>query len=145
MCGIVGSISHQSMAQLGQAVLNSIQHRGPDAQGDFCIDIGHQQIWLGHTRLSILDASQAGAQPMQSAQKTWTVVFNGEIYNHHDLRKQLKHDFCGHSDTETLTEALDAWGIEKTLPQLNGMYAFAALDHQRKKLHLLCNMNLLFS
>lgn len=93
-------------------------------------------VWLGHTRLSILDLSSAGHQPMRSQDGRWWVTFNGEIYNHLELRKELRLAWRGHSDTETLVECLSAWGLERTLPQLNGIFAFGALDVVAGKLYL---------
>ena len=96
---------------------------------------GHS-LWFGATRLAILDLSPAGQQPMASRDGRWWVTFNGEIYNHLDLRKQLNLDWRGHSDTETLVECIAAWGLEATLPRLNGMFAFGALDVAAGKLYL---------
>ncbi|MAA78991.1 MAG: asparagine synthase (glutamine-hydrolyzing) [Deltaproteobacteria bacterium] len=135
MCGIAGQISKNTIAINTNSVLDSFAHRGPNAQDDKILNCAHHQVWLGHARLSILDLSEAGAQPMQSHNQTWQVVFNGEIYNHTDLRDS-SHNYRGHSDTETLIELLSQKGIDNTLPLLNGMYAFAALDQSEKKIHL---------
>lgn len=132
MCGIVGSVG----LRITDKVLNQIYHRGPDGQEIELLNIHGQDVSLAHTRLSILDLSPAGKQPMQSKDGRWWVTFNGEIYNHLDLRKTLQCTFRGHSDTETLVELIAAHGIEKTLPQLNGMFAFAALDTHQGKLYL---------
>ena len=108
-------------------------HRGPDASG---VWVG-EGVALGHTRLSILDLSQAGAQPMLSPSRRWAVAYNGEIYNHAELRAELRGvSFQGHSDTEVLVAALEAFGFEKTLPRLVGMFATAAWDSQERKLYL---------
>jgi asparagine synthase (glutamine-hydrolysing) len=98
--------------------------------------VGAAHVWLGHTRLSILDLSAAGHQPMRSHDGRWWVTFNGEIYNHLELRKELEVAWRGHSDTETLVECLSAWGLERTLPRLNGMFAFGALDVVAGRLYL---------
>ncbi len=124
MCGIAGKIA--GGVQDAEAVLSAIQHRGPDAQGS----LREGNVWLGHTRLSIQDLSDAGAQPMRSSCGQWILSFNGEIYNHLELRAELQklrpeHHFRGHSDTETLIELIAALGVEQTLPKLNGMFAFA--------------------
>jgi len=132
MCGIVGSIG----LIITDKVLNKLFHRGPDGQEIESINICNQDVWLAHTRLSILDLSPAGKQPMQSRDGRWWVTFNGEIYNHLDLRKTLRQSFRGHSDTETLIELIAAKGLAKSLPLLNGMFAFAALDTQQGKLYL---------
>jgi asparagine synthase (glutamine-hydrolysing) len=132
MCGIVGSVG----IELTDTVLGTLQHRGPDGQGLERIYCNDHEIVLGHTRLSILDLSPAGHQPMRSRDGRWWITFNGEIYNHQALRPVLQCDWRGHSDTETLIELIAAQGIEQTLPQLNGMFAFAALDLHEHKLYL---------
>ena len=132
MCGIVGTVD----LELPCSVVEQLCHRGPDGQGIEQIRINHHSIFLAHTRLAILDLSPAGQQPMRSRNGRWLVSFNGEIYNHLELRKELPGPFRGHSDTETLVEFLAEHGIEKTLPRLNGMFAFAALDTRERKLYL---------
>lgn len=136
MCGILGQV--HSKQRLSAQVLGKIKHRGPDASGLWHTEVAKHQVSLGHTRLSILDLTDAGAQPMHSKSGRWHIVFNGEIYNHLDLRKQYlsDHSFRGSSDTETLLEAIDTLGIERTLPLLNGMFAFAILDSATHRLHL---------
>lgn len=137
MCGIVGAIGGAAADAVRQGdALDSIRHRGPDARGQFYVEMPAAPVWLGHTRLSILDPSDAGHQPMVSRDKRWVVTFNGEIYNHLELREQLSGEWVGHSDTETLVEAISRWGIESTLPKLNGMFAFAVLDLQAGELHV---------
>ena len=135
MCGIAGQISKNSIISNTSIVLDAFSHRGPDAQDDRILTCSNHSIWLGHARLSILDLSEAGAQPMQSQNREWDIVFNGEIYNHNDLRDP-SHTYRGHSDTETLIELLSKKGIKKTLPLLNGMYAFGAVDHKEQKVYL---------
>jgi asparagine synthase (glutamine-hydrolysing) len=132
MCGILGSIG----LEVSECLIDILSHRGPDGHGEQSLDVSGKAVWLGHTRLSILDLSPAGHQPMQSRNGHWWITFNGEIYNHLDLRKSLSGPFRGHSDTETLIELIAAQGINKTLPQLNGMFAFAALDTHERKLYL---------
>ncbi len=132
MCGIVGTVD----LEFSPSVLEHLRHRGPDSQGVEQIHIDHHSIFLAHTRLAILDLSPAGHQPMRSRNGRWWVSFNGEIYNHLALRKEITGPFRGHSDTETLVELLEESGIEKTLPRLNGMFAFAALDTRERKLYL---------
>lgn len=132
MCGILGSIDRT----LQPALLASLHHRGPDGHDLKAIQVAGRKVWLGHTRLAILDLSPAGHQPMQSRDGRWWVSFNGELYNHFDLRRSLSGPFRGHSDTETLVELLAAQGMESTLAQLNGMFAFAALDCRAGQLYL---------
>lgn len=136
MCGVVGLISKSPFADGSRSALDALRHRGPDASGSEVLRTGTAHAWLGHTRLSILDLSPAGHQPMHSEDGRWWVTFNGEIYNHLELRKELRVAWRGHSDTETLVECLSAWGLERTLPRLNGMFAFGALDVVAGKLYL---------
>jgi asparagine synthase (glutamine-hydrolysing) len=100
------------------------------------VEAAGRQVRLGHTRLAILDRSDAGRQPMASRDGRWWVTFNGEIYDHLDLRRDLSGPFRGRSDTETLVEALAAWGVERTLSRLGGMFAFGALDLANARLVL---------
>jgi asparagine synthase (glutamine-hydrolysing) len=132
MCGILGTID----LTISENILASLQHRGPDGQGIKQLMVCNHVVRLGHTRLSILDLSPAGQQPMQSNNGRWWVTFNGEIYNHLELRKSLQSSFLGHADTETLIELIANQGVENTLPKINGMFAFAALDTQEGKLYL---------
>lgn len=132
MCGILGSVD----IAFKDSLLDSLRHRGPDGQSTTTLNCHGREVSLGHTRLSILDLSNAGHQPMQSRDGRWWLTFNGEIYNHLDLRSRLLPPFRGHSDTETLVELLAAEGISRTLQVLNGMFAFAALDIAEGKLYL---------
>lgn len=115
----------------------ALAHRGPDDSGHWTDrDSG---VGLGHRRLSILDLSPAGHQPMRSVGGRYEIVFNGEIYNHLDLRASLgagAPPWRGHSDTETLLAAIEAWGIEAALKRCVGMFAFAIWDRQRRRLTL---------
>ncbi|WP_394809766.1 asparagine synthase (glutamine-hydrolyzing) [Nitrosomonas sp.] len=145
MCGIAGFIHlgesrHVSSFRL-TAMLKPIVHRGPD-DGGVWVDAQHS-VALGHRRLSILDLSPAGHQPMTSSCGRYVIVFNGEIYNHLDIRKNLETagslPICGwrgHSDTETLLACFSAWGIEKTLQSTVGMFALALWDKHEKSLTL---------
>lgn len=144
MCGISGfwSTSSEGVRQLeeiGRAMSRTLRHRGPDADGIWSdTDAG---IVLAHRRLSILDPSPQGAQPMLSASGRHVVVYNGEIYNHPELRRRLEAagnapDWRGHSDTETLLAAIDAWGIEQALDAASGMFAFALWDRAERTFHL---------
>ena len=103
---------------------DAISHRGPDADG-----LWHGQgISLGHRRLSILDLSQAGAQPMTSRSGRYVIVYNGEIYNHLALRERLTGPWQGHSDTETILALIEQVGFGSALTQLVGMFAIALWD-----------------
>ncbi|MEZ5933584.1 MAG: asparagine synthase (glutamine-hydrolyzing) [Alphaproteobacteria bacterium] len=133
MCGIVGSIDHPHDIDLALARLH---HRGPDSRGSETRRIAERTVIFGHTRLAIVDLSEAGHQPMTDRSGRWLLTYNGEIYNHRTLRQDLDIAFRGHSDTETLVEHLAAFGIGETVARLNGMFAFAALDQQEAKLYL---------
>jgi len=118
-----------------RAMSDAIAHRGPD-HGDVWQD-PDVALSLGHRRLSILDLSEHGHQPMASISDRYVIVFNGEIYNHLELRKShlADHDFKGHSDTETILALIEAIGFEKTLDVINGMFAFALWDRKGRVLH----------
>lgn len=140
MCGITGFWGGTApSAAIAESMACCIKTRGPDDAGvwlDECVDLA-----LAHRRLSILDLSPAGHQPMLSTCKRYVLVFNGEIYNHQDLRVDLKVDGCrinwrGHSDTETLLAVLSHWGVMGGLQRLNGMFAFALWDAQEHTLFL---------
>jgi asparagine synthase (glutamine-hydrolysing) len=130
MCGIAGYSGDFSPAAIGLAN-RSQTHRGPDGRGEF-VDLG-ARVALGHVRLSILDLSAAGDQPMYSDDGNVVLVFNGEIYNYRELRRELAgagHQFRGSSDTEVLLHLYLARG-ERMLPQLNGIFAFALWDRRK--------------
>ena len=142
MCGLTGGWSRQRFRELQGALpqmTDAIAHRGPDDDGHwFDAEAG---IALGHRRLSIVDLSPAGHQPMVSASGCWVIVFNGEIYNHSDLRTDLEASgkapaWRGHSDTETLLAAIEAWGVQATLERCAGMFAFALWDRDERALWL---------
>ena len=136
MCGIAGIIFGAGQSANASATLASLRHRGPDGSGQTTVSVADSIVWFGHTRLAIQDLSEAGAQPMASADGRWLITFNGEIYNHLDLRAGLSRVWRGHSDTETLVEAISEWGVEATVKRLNGIFAFGALDRVQHKLHL---------
>ena len=132
MCGLIGRISFQGAADA--LSLGRLQHRGPDASGAW--SSGDGRCWLGHTRLAIQDLSGAGAQPITSHCGRFTLVFNGEIYNHQQVRKGLRFQaWRGHSDSETLVEGLAQRGPALLL-ELRGMFAFAAYDSDKQQLLL---------
>jgi asparagine synthase (glutamine-hydrolysing) len=138
MCGIVGYAGQPGALppELLAAMRDTIVHRGPDGCGMW--SAADQSVILGHRRLAILDLSATGSQPMQNSSKTSVVVFNGEIYNHHELRRELAAggaQFAGRSDTEVLLAAYDAWG-EACVERLRGMFAFAIYDEPRRVLFM---------
>ena len=138
MCGLAGVLT-LNKGLTSESICNnlaySIRHRGPDSSGvwrssDSCLA-------LVHTRLSILDISETGHQPMHSQSGRYVIVFNGEIYNHLELRGKVKgKSFKGHSDTETLLVCIEEWGLESTLQQSVGMFALALWDRKEKTLSL---------
>ena len=141
MCGIVGIIHPQfSESTLKESIAKmnrTLQHRGPDSNGIWCDS--SCKIALGHTRLAIIDLTNEGHQPMISSAGRFTIVYNGEIYNFSELKKELLSlsvSFRGTSDTEVLLEGFEAWGIEATLKKCNGMFAFAVWDSLLSKLIL---------
>jgi asparagine synthase (glutamine-hydrolysing) len=128
MCGIIGSIGFRTARDCWESACAIQAPRGPDSSGEWSGRIGALDVALAHQRLAIIDLSPAGAQPMIHPESGSVIAFNGEIYNHVELRSQLAaegEEFIGHSDTEVLLRALDRWGIDRTLPMLNGMWAFA--------------------
>lgn len=143
MCGISGFLLGRTIPDPLDNVItrmtDSLTHRGPDDSGIWIDNsIG---LALGHRRLSILDLSPAGHQPMSSACERFVIVFNGEIYNHLDLRNRLHAEekapvWRGHADTETLLACFTAWGIEKTLQSMVGMFSIALWDRQYRQLTL---------
>lgn len=130
MCGIIGSYSlkfHFSKDQI-----NIISHRGPDDAGYFF----ENDVMLGHRRLAIVDLSENAHQPMQTTDGRYTIVFNGEIYNHLAIRQELIKEgitFKSSSDTETLLQGFATWGMS-ILQKLNGIFSFALYDKQEHKL-----------
>lgn len=142
MCGIAGFISDRpddGFTSVLTRMAGMISHRGPDDDGVWIDEFAG--IALAHRRLSILDTSPAGHQPMTSACRRYVIAFNGEIYNHNKLRLLLAEsgghsDWAGHSDTETLLACVSAWGLEKSLKLLKGMFAIALWDLKESVLYL---------
>ena len=141
MCGIVGLAGdygrRDDLTHLVSVMAATLIHRGPDGDGLYAD--ANAPLALGFRRLAIIDLSPAGSQPMTSRSGRWVIVFNGEIYNHLALRAELLASgatFRGHSDTETLVEAIDAWGFEATLKRTNGMFAIAAWNVPERQLLL---------
>jgi asparagine synthase (glutamine-hydrolysing) len=140
MCGIFGVVSRGALlpADLLAKAARSLAHRGPDDCGIVLLNAADQEIGLSHTRLSIIDLSPLGHQPMQDPVSGNWIVFNGEIYNFRELRKELEGAgvvFKSHSDTEVILAAYRVWG-ESCLTRLGGMFAFALWDASRKRLLL---------
>jgi asparagine synthase (glutamine-hydrolysing) len=132
MCGILGSIDRQ----FDGSVLELIRHRGPDASGISHMRVSGHHMTFAHCRLAIMDLSPSGHQPMSTSCGNYTIIFNGEVYNHLELRNGLgKQDFCGHSDTETILHCLARNGIG-SVAEFNGIFAFALLDAEHGKLFL---------
>jgi len=143
MCGLTGfwapGATEDGMAGLATSMASRIAHRGPDDSGVW-VD-GAAGLALAHRRLSIVDLSAAGHQPMLSASGRYVLAYNGEIYNHLELRRDLESAHAGpawrgHSDTETLLACIEAWGLERTLSSSVGMFAFALWDRQSRTLVL---------
>lgn len=143
MCGIAGFLElerrpgTQELEAIAGAMAAKLAHRGPDARGIFVdADAG---IGFGHTRLSIIDLSPAGAQPMTSSCGRYVITYNGEIYSSDELKPELEalgHRFRGHSDTEVIIEAIAEWGLRATVERLIGMFAFAVWDRKDRRLSL---------
>ena len=143
MCGFAGALypradlGTEELKAVAARMADTLRHRGPDDGGawaDSQVGIG-----LGHRRLSIIDLSSEGHQPMVSACARYVVVYNGEIYNFQELRTQLEgngHVFRGHCDTEVLLAAITEWGLEEALRRFNGMFAFALWDRSERRLVL---------
>lgn len=140
MCGIAGVLAPCTFPLETSlvAMANTLRHRGPDAKGIW-LD-SESGIGFAHRRLSILDLSPYGAQPMVSASGRFVLCYNGEIYNHLALRRDLDATtgitWRGHSDTEVLLEAIERWGVRITLERSNGMFAFAVWDRSQQTLTL---------
>src|SRR5581483_3675539 len=140
MCGIAGVFSPRGVSAHDLRLMtNSLAHRGPDDEGIWIDE--EAGIGLGHRRLAIVDLTPAGHQPMHSPTGRFVITFNGEIYNHADLRRQMLdagHEVAwrGHSDTETLLAGFDFWGVKETLRRASGMFAFAVWDRQERALTL---------
>ena len=150
MCGITGfwdapARPEGELNEMARSMANAIAHRGPDDSGAWAD--AQAGIALGHRRLSVIDLSPAGHQPMASSSGRFVMAFNGEIYNHLELRAELeksphpegegvKLGWRGHSDTETLLAGFERWGVSATLAKTVGMFAIALWDVQQRTLHL---------
>lgn len=142
MCGLAGFFgpatrNDAELSALAQRMNDTIYLRGPDSHGTWTDQTCG--LALGHRRLSILDLSPEGHQPMASRNGRFVIVFNGEVYNFRDLRAELEaagHAFRGHSDTEVMLAAFCQWGVLAATRRFNGMFAFAVWDRDEKKLYL---------
>ncbi len=143
MCGITGFIDYsenrteETLNNILLSMTDTLAHRGPDDSGTW-IDTP-SGVCLGHRRLSIIDLSPAGSQPMISADKRYVIICNGEIYNFTELKKELEQEgypFKGRSDTEVLLASIQVYGLEKSLKKTVGMFAFALFDRDEKVLYL---------
>ncbi|MBD2517753.1 asparagine synthase (glutamine-hydrolyzing) [Nostoc sp. FACHB-973] len=143
MCGIAGfwnisrQVNSEELSYIVQQMSDTLVHRGPDNGGSWVnAEVG---IGLGHRRLAIVDLSPEGHQPMISANGRYVIVFNGEIYNFLELKRQLEslgHHFRGRSDTEVMLASFSQWGLDGAIGRFNGMFAFALWDCQERILHL---------
>jgi len=136
MCGIAGYIASQKLQD--NAMLSCLHHRGPDHAGAYTDIINNKQVFLGHTRLSILDLSEDGNQPMFSEDKQVVIVFNGEIYNFQDLKKKhlAQQHFHSKTDTEVVLKLYEKFGIG-FIKELNGDFAISVFDKRKNKLYLI--------
>lgn len=143
MCGIVGlwnpggDANEQTLRACALRMAERLKHRGPDADGAW-VD-AQAGVAMGHRRLSIIDLSPLGGQPMVSAGERYVIVYNGEIYNFEALREELEsrgHQFRGHSDTEVLLAGCEQWGIQPAIERCVGMFAIAVWDRRERVLYL---------
>ncbi len=144
MCGIAGLADSEARSEgllaAGHDLVRRLRHRGPDGQGvELVPECG---LVLAHARLAVQDVSEVAAQPMSSVDGRFTLTYNGEVYNHQDLRAELlaagvpASTFRGHGDTETLVAAIAHWGLADTLKRCRGMFALAVFDRQQATLQL---------
>jgi asparagine synthase (glutamine-hydrolysing) len=143
MCGIAGVLdpgwrgTTDDLESLAVGMATTLAHRGPDDEGSWCDP--EAGLAFGHRRLSVIDLSRAGHQPMLSADGRWVATYNGECYNASELRASLPgggRGLRGHCDTEVVLEAVAAWGVRPALQRINGMFALALWDRQDRTLHL---------
>ncbi len=145
MCGLAGFVDRRpsrpgeaaALADQARRMAESLKHRGPDDSGAWVDALAG--VGIGHQRLSIIDLSAQGAQPMQSGNGRYVIAYNGEVYNFTELRQELQrrgHAFRGHSDTEVIAEGFACWGISETVRRLLGMFAIVVWDKQLHNLTL---------
>ncbi|WP_334055960.1 asparagine synthase (glutamine-hydrolyzing) [Polaribacter sp. P097] len=137
MCGINGFYSKTRILKADKRISKmnlAINHRGPDAQ---CFSEYEKNIMLGHVRLSIIDVRSLANQPMFTNSKKWGIVFNGEIYNFKEIKKELKYSFKTNSDTEVIIAAVEEYGVDWFISKANGMFAIALFNYDEEKLFLI--------
>ena len=142
MCGIAGLVDFNNKININNQLIKKIsepnKYRGPDNFGSYIKHFNDYSIGFSHNRLSIIDLSQKGNQPMFSQSKRYLITFNGEIYNYKSLKKEIEkeHKFFSSSDTEVILNAIDLWGIDTCLEKIEGMFAFGLFDFKKKQLIL---------
>lgn len=143
MCGIAGVFLKDNSTKtpintIVSEMTDTLHHRGPDATGIWCDE--KDNVAFGHKRLSIIDVSNNGSQPMVSGSGRFTISYNGEVYNYKEIRKEIdsreKYKWRGDSDTEVILAAIECWGLELALSKFVGMFAFSLWDRQMRLLHL---------
>ena len=137
MCGIAGFIDYKGATsrELLMAMTDTMLHRGPDGAGYSLWNTTNAVVGFGHRRLSIIDLSEAGAQPM--SKYNFSMIFNGEIYNYKEIQaelRQLGHTFQSDSDTEVVLAAFKQWSME-CVHKFRGMFAFSIIDHEEEKVY----------
>jgi len=138
LCGVIGFDGQRTSPEVEARMLQSLRHRGPDDRGSYRARTGDTDVFLGHTRLSILDLSSAGHQPIANETERIWAVFNGEIYNFQELRAELEslgHRFRSKTDSEVLVHAYEQYG-DDFVTRLDGMFAFGLWDEERERLLL---------
>lgn len=139
MCGILGIVSDRKLVEQNLPnMVEVLRHRGPDDSGIKIINTNNETIGLGHTRLSIMDLTINGRQPMEH--KSLTIVFNGEIYNHKEIKKDLEcagYDFNTGTDTEVIIKAIDCYGYKESIKRFIGMFSIAIYDSDLKEITLI--------
>ncbi len=138
MCGIAGFINQKPSSSLNleclKEMVSKLSHRGPNNKGHW--NNNNNTQFIGHTRLSIVDLSKNGNQPMLSFSERYVISFNGEIYNHLDIRREVdkkrKISWRSTSDTETILESIENFGITNTIEKLNGMFSICIIDKKKK-------------
>jgi len=136
MCGIAGFFVHKNITEHQENLKSAIQvlyHRGPDNQGIWT----EGEVGLGHVRLSILDLTAHGNQPMTSLNGRYVISYGGEVYNYIEIQNELTGNIDSSSDTKVILEAISQWGVEKAVSSFNGMFAFALWDKHEKSLYLI--------
>ena len=138
IAGIVGGLSAEEAQSVVARMLDRLRHRGPDDKGLSATELGPDSLCLGSTRLAILDLSPAGRMPLRDPETGTEIVYNGEVYNYREIRRELEETgarFCSRTDTEVVLKAYARWGAE-CLRCLRGMFAFAIWDPSRRELFL---------